>query len=149
MKIWEIIRLNVLFLFLLSCTSSREDLQRLTLTDGEEKLTFWVEIADEPEEHQQGLMGRMELPEDQGMLFIFPKAQLLSFWMKNTLMPLDLLFFDARGRFVGHQYMVPCEFDPCLLYRSRHPAKYALEVHAGIVAREGIGDDWSLSLSGR
>jgi len=131
---------------LVSCSSSHTGLTELTLSSGKRSITLWVEIADDPPEHAQGLMGRKELPKDQGMLFIFPESQPLSFWMKNTLIPLDVLFFDARGNFLNVQTMDPCKADPCQGYSSAGSAKYALEVEAGFVAREGVTQGWRIDI---
>lgn len=109
-----------------------------------ETLTVLVEIADEPSEQRQGLMFRRNLPKGRGMLFVFSEPQILSFWMKNTLIPLDVVFFDSQGVFVSSQRMVPCNGDPCPLYNSGGLAQYALEVPAGYVAEQSIGAKWQL-----
>ena len=119
-------------------------MQRITLTDGSRSITLFVEIADDPPEQERGLMERTELPKDHGMLFIFVEPQPLSFWMKNTLIPLDALFFDAAGHFVSVQTMTPCTADPCRTYSSRALAQYALEVSAGFAEKGGVGEGWKL-----
>lgn len=79
-------------------------------------------------------MGRTSMsPGIMGMLFVFDTAQERSFWMKNTLMPLDILFFAANGTFVSWQRMDPCKADPCPSYYSNGSAQYALEVPAGFM----------------
>ena len=80
------------------------------------------------------------------MLFVFDFPQSLTFWMKETFIPLDVLFFDEAGIFLRFQTMVPCKSDPCPVYPSNRPVKYALEVNAGFVEREGIGEGWKLQL---
>ena len=121
-------------------------LQRVTLFSGTRSLTLWVEIADDPPEHAEGLMGRTELGEDRGMLFIFPEERALNFWMKNTLIPLDIFFFDADGKFVSMRTMDPCKMDPCQGYPSEGSAKYALEVEAGFAVRERVGEGWRMTV---
>lgn len=108
-----------------------------------------VEVADDPEERAQGLMGRESLEADHGMLFMFEQSQPLTFWMKDTLIPLDIIFFDYQGKVIGSDQMVPCEEDPCLRYTSSGPANSALEVNAGFVAEHGIGPGWQLGLPER
>jgi hypothetical protein len=110
----------------------------------EEPITLSVEIADEPQERSRGLMERKSLPENHGMLFLFPEEQELSFWMKNTLIPLDILFFDHRGVFVSSHSMEPCRGDPCPLYGSDAPASMALEVPQGSLDEHGVGSGWRI-----
>ena len=107
-----------------------------------------IEIADEYDELRKGLMFRESLAEDSGMLFIFEDEMIRSFWMKNTLIPLDLIFIDEDFVIVNiRENAVPCEEDPCPTYNSKEPAKYVLEVNAGYVEEQGIkiGDGMKVS----
>lgn len=90
-----------------------------------------VEIADTPRRHARGLMGRTELAEGKGMLFIYTKAHRLSFWMKNTLIPLSIAFFDEDKTVINILDMDPPIGNTFIHYRSTAPAKYALEVPQG------------------
>lgn len=105
--------------------------------------SFRVEVARTDRERQRGLMGRTELAHDEGMLFLFPEitGEPLQFWMKNTPLPLDILFFDLETRLVSVAMMEPCIDDPCPFYRSTAPAQYALEVPAGVIAALGLRND--------
>jgi uncharacterized membrane protein (UPF0127 family) len=96
-----------------------------------------VELADTPEERAQGLMFRTSLPASSGMLFVYEEPGSPAFWMKNTLIPLDMLFFDARGdlRHV-HFGAVPHDETPI---PGGDGIQFVLEVAAGEVARLGIG----------
>ncbi len=87
-------------------------------------------------------MERTELPKDHGMFFVFETQQVLHFWLKNTLIPLDIFFFDADGNFVSMATMEPCKVDPCRGYSSQKEVRYALEVNAGIGKNIGIGSGW-------
>ncbi len=107
---------------------------------------FSVEIADDPGEWEQGLMRRTRLNDNTGMLFMFKEAQPLSFWMKNTLIPLDIVFFDTDNRFLSAKTMEPCASDPCAIYPSDGSALTAFEVSAGTVKRLGIGPEGMLDL---
>lgn len=101
--------------------------------------TFQVEMARTPEERQQGLMFRRELPRDRGMLFVQSPGPAL-FWMKNTYIPLDLLYFDAGGTLLQIQADTPpCTTPNCRIYPSdTDTVRYILEINAGEAARRGI-----------
>lgn len=98
---------------------------------------FAVEIADDDEERARGLMFRESMADDRGMLFIFERAEPQSFWMQNTLIPLDIMYFDGDGRFVSAHYRVPtCKHggNRCPSYPSEGDARYVLELNAGVGA---------------
>jgi hypothetical protein len=94
---------------------------------------FAVEVADDFDERARGLMYRESMPEGHGMLFVHENEAPLAYWMKNTKIPLDILYFDAERRFVSAQRGVPtCSArDRCPSYPSAGPAKYVLELNAG------------------
>lgn len=93
--------------------------------------TVTVEIADTPQTRDRGLMGRSSLAPDHGMLFVYEKPQLLSFWMKNTLIPLSIAFFDQEQILLNVEEMVPSDASSLPIYESRAPALYALEMPSG------------------
>lgn len=101
------------------------------ITVGGQKVT--AEIADDDASRERGLMHRTKLPENEGMLFVFDQPQPLSFWMKNTLIPLNIGYFDEDGKLLQTYEMVPAvmgEAHP-MTYPCRAPAKYALEMNKG------------------
>jgi uncharacterized membrane protein (UPF0127 family) len=104
-------------------------------------LTVDAELATTLETRTRGLMERPSLPADQGMLFLFEVAQPLSFWMFNTLIPLDIIFADAERRITSIYASVPPCRPPlrCPTYPSHGPAQFVLEVNAGTAAKVGIG----------
>lgn len=117
----------------------------LTGPDGSQKTVF-AEVADSDMERQNGLMNRTSLNVSTGMLFVFDQPQELSFWMKNTKIPLDILFFNDEGAFVSRAAMEPCLDDPCSIYPSHGPSLYALEVNFQEPATVNVGPGWKLTV---
>lgn len=99
-------------------------------------ISLEVEIVQDAESRQLGLMYREELAENRGMLFVFESTQILSFWMRNTFIPLDIAFINAAGAIVDIQRMQP--LDESKNYISAAPALYALEVNAGWFEKNGV-----------
>jgi len=98
-----------------------------------------VEIAADDERRAQGLMYRDRLDPGQGMLFLFPEENVLSFWMKNTRIPLDMIFLDSDRRIAGIvESAPPCKFDPCPSYGPNAIARYVLEVGGGQAKAHGL-----------
>ncbi len=113
------------------------------------KHCFGVEVADTPLSRQQGLMYRDHLPEREGMLFVFPAPGRHGFWMKNTFLPLDIIWIDSKLNIVDIAADVePCRSDRCPLLTPRTDASYVLEVNGGLSLRYGIsvGDRVRMSL---
>lgn len=102
-------------------------------------VTFQVEVAQTAHERARGLMFRDALPPDQGMLFVQPPGPAV-FWMKNTYIPLDLLYFDTAGRLTQIVAKVPpCKIPDCPIYPSAAAnIRYILEINAGEAARRGV-----------
>jgi uncharacterized membrane protein (UPF0127 family) len=113
--------------------------------DGE-RLELDVELAAEPEVRQRGLMLRPSVREGTGMLFLFPADSEGGFWMRNTLVPLDIAYVAEDGTVVEVLTMVPCEEDPCPSYAPDGPYRYALEVAAGVLTDLGADATWRLEL---
>jgi len=110
---------------------------------------FSVEIADTREKQALGLMYRDSLPEDHGMLFIFRNDAPRNFWMKNTRIPLDIMYFSSRLELVSvAKNARPCRVERCPVYPSEGPARYVLELNAGMASRLGLvaGDSMVLHL---
>lgn len=103
---------------------------------------FNVEIANDDAERARGLMFRDSMPEDSGMLFIHETQEPLAYWMKNTRIPLDILYFDDARKLVSQQRDVPpCTLgDSCPSYPSHVPARYVLELNAGLAEKLQLRD---------
>ena len=126
-------------LFLSGCTVQEEGKDSLTVITQNGDVRVYVEVADTVEERQEGLMYREKLAKNSGMLFIFENERILSFWMKNTQIPLDMIFISANGTITEiKHYVQPCLTDPCPTYPSEYPNKYVLEVNAGFSEENDI-----------
>jgi len=143
MRLTRIIIPAFLFLMLSGCGKPTVV---LTSYDGAKQVSLTVEVADSPMERAQGLMERKELEPDTGMLFVFNEPQTLTFWMKNTRIPLEILFFDQDGVFVNALVMEPCKQDPCPKFKSQALAQYAIELAPGFRMQNGVGVGWKLDL---
>jgi len=108
--------------------------------------TLTAELATTPAARACGLSLRGELPKNHGMLFIYPDPRPLSFWMKDTTIPLSIAFLDDSGQIFSIQDMTPVQTDR--IYHSSRPASYALEVNQGWFSRHRIevGDAVELKL---
>jgi uncharacterized protein len=100
---------------------------------------YKLELALTPEDQALGLMFRESLPERTGMLFVFPEDAPHHFWMKNTMIPLDMIWMDAAGKvlFISPD-TPPCKADPCGTYGPDSPARQVLEIAGGLAAKEKI-----------
>ncbi|MFC1685530.1 DUF192 domain-containing protein [Nanoarchaeota archaeon] len=126
--------LLVLLLFISGCVECKEVVIN---TDSGEHV-FSVEIADNDRERAKGLMYREEMNLDKGMLFVYEDEEIRSFWMKNTLIPLDIIFIDSDLSVVDiKEDVLPCE-EVCEGYMSLKPAKYVLEINAGLSKEMGL-----------
>jgi uncharacterized membrane protein (UPF0127 family) len=100
---------------------------------------YTLELALTPEEQTLGLMFRESLPERTGMLFVFPETAPHHFWMKNTMIPLDMIWMDEAGRVVFISANTPpCKADPCPNYGPDGPVRTVLEIAGGKAEKEGV-----------
>jgi len=128
----------VMFSLLVSCGSSLERV-RIELA-GE---NFTVEVARTPEEREKGLMFRKELERNAGMIFVFDRDERLSFWMKNTEIPLSIAYLSSEGEIKEIFDMTPRSLRPV---ESTFAVRYALEVPRGTFSRLGIGPGYRIRL---
>ncbi len=127
----------MLALLLVLATAAPADTTPLCVVPDGTRLVLELALTDQ--EKATGLMFRDKLAADHGMLFVFERDDILTFWMKNTLMPLDIVWFDAGGRIVDISADAqPCRADPCPKYSNRLPARAVLLVNAGYGAAHGL-----------
>lgn len=129
---------------LASCQS--EPTVVIVSSDNAKRATVEVEIADTPDTRELGLMYRKKLDANAGMLFIFPAAEKAHFWMKNTVIPLDMLFADSDGKVLGIVANAP-PYSEALL-GGFDGTLYVLEVNGGFAASHGIVDGDHLEFRG-
>lgn len=125
--------LAIVWLCLLAVTAYAE-MPQVTLTIGGHKLT--AEVAYTNADRELGLMHRRMLPENRGMLFVFPQTAPLSFWMMNTYIPLSIAFIDDAGAIINITDMKPLTTDN---HNSARPARYALEMNKGWFRKRSLG----------
>ena len=113
------------------------DSDRIEILAGSGSRTFSIEIADDPNEQARGLMFRPALPADAGMLFVFDPPRPASFWMRNTMIPLDMIFIDDAGRIES----IAERTDPYSerASSSRGDVRAVLEINGGLSRELGIG----------
>ncbi|WP_227357045.1 DUF192 domain-containing protein [Haladaptatus salinisoli] len=131
-------------------TDTEENVSAAFVTDGN-RTSVTLEVANSPDERSHGLMYRRSLPRNHGMLFVFGEATTQSFWMKNTLIPLDIIFVSANGTVinVAHADPQPEASDSQLRsYTSEAPAKYVVEMRQGFANRTGIEPGTKLVFGG-
>jgi uncharacterized membrane protein (UPF0127 family) len=120
----------------LAAAAAAENVPQCIAPDGSRLV---LELALTPKEQETGLMYRDKLEPDRGMLFVFERDDFLSFWMKNTLIPLDIVWFDAAGRVVDvKEGAQPCKADPCPKFSNGRPARAVLLVNAGFATAHGL-----------
>jgi uncharacterized membrane protein (UPF0127 family) len=102
-------------------------------------VTVRLEVAADPASRTRGLSGRRSVPPGTGMVFLYPVDTTGGFWMKDTLVPLSIAFVATNGQVVATNEMVPCQADPCPVYRPARPYRYAVELPAGALAAAGVG----------
>ncbi len=122
----------LLLILLISCTQA--ETVRLCF----ETKCINAEVADTFNERRIGLMHRKHLPKNRGMLFIFEQPEKHSFWMKNTLIPLDIMWIDENQKIVHIEKAEPCKQEPCTSYKPPVNAKYVVEVNKGFAEKHNI-----------
>ena len=138
-----------------ACNDSQSDPNSATVVISGERFT--LEIAADDLSRAQGLKGRLDIPVDGGMLFVFPRAAQQSFWMEDCLVDIDIVFLDAQGRVTAaHEMTVapPRRSDETQQayqrrlrgYRSVYPAQFAIELRAGTIDRLDIRIERTIEL---
>ena len=129
----------LLVCFLVGCDEQgpNRDLPIVQMRVGSQ--TFALEVADTDEAREIGLMHRDSMPKDHGMIFMFDESQIRGFWMKNTKIPLDIIFVSSDGRIVSIHQMEPYDINTT---SSDYPARYAIELNQGAAQDAGakVGD---------
>lgn len=110
---------------------NRINTKMLKILSGNRETRLTVHVADTQRKRDKGLMFVRKLPENEGMLFVFPVKIYGGFWMKNTLIPLSIAFLDWDGEILKILHMEPCKEDICPTYDPGISYHYAIEVNLG------------------
>jgi len=127
------LRLLATVALVLLAAGARAELPEITLSIGKHKIT--AEVASTDAQRSQGLMHRRMLPENRGMLFVFPEVAMHGMWMMNTYLPLSVAFLDVNGAIINIADMQPHTRDT---HDTVKPAKYALETNQGWFKKRGV-----------
>ncbi|MGV8168671.1 MAG: DUF192 domain-containing protein [Candidatus Nanoarchaeia archaeon] len=112
-----------------------------------EQKCFFVEKVSTPETREIGLMYRTSLDEDKGMLFVFENESIYPFWMKNTLIPLDIIWIDSSGKIVYvYSNAQPCGEGSCPPIYPNSSAKYVLEINAGLAEKYNLNENQNIRI---
>lgn len=123
-------------------TTAGEETVSGVFTNGENRIDVKLEVADTPEEREDGLMNRSSLEPRSGMIFVYNEEDDRSFWMKNTYIPLDIIFLDSDKRIISVEkaYPQPNTSDEDLRrYRSEEPAQYVVELPQNFSEKYSLG----------
>ena len=129
--------ITVLLIVFFFYKKENSNLVSLVLQGKSGNTTYLVEIADTPQKAEKGLMWRKSMPQNQGMLFVFPYPRMISMWMKNTYIPLDMIFFNARGEVIClRENTTPLDDENIIT--CPYPASKVLELNAGEIKAKKI-----------
>lgn len=135
----------ILALVVALAAPAHADMRRMEIRIGDH--AFHVEVAETTKQRMRGLMFRESMGAREGMLFIQPQPAPTAFWMKNTLIALDMLFYDSEGRLLAsHLDVPPCTTPQCPSYPAFGPVKYIVELNGGTFERLGLGEGDRLRL---
>ncbi len=126
-------------------TESQSDLLCLKISPEEQECRSLLYVADSPQERSKGLSGRSSLPDDRGMVFIFDKPDELCFWMKDTLIPLDMIWLDEAKKVTKVEANVQPSSYPDSFCSLEPKDKYVIELNAGKAQEFGIKTGQTLS----
>ena len=126
----------ILNIFLITFNIFPKEKLKLIIDKQNKNLEFEVEIAKTKEERKKGLMYRNSLSKNQGMLFVFPKEKIIKMWMKNTFLPLDIIFISNKKIVVDLKYNMEKLSNSIIM--SKLKSKYALEINAGLINKLDI-----------
>ena len=143
-KIYLIFCIIFLSILLLNCATKSK---QVIINNGKQQIKVNAEIADDSSKRMLGLMFREKLDENAGMLFVFDDEDYQTFWMKNTLIPLDIIFINKDMKIVDIKHAFPCKEDPCKQYNSSKPAKYVLEVTGNFTVKNNMKIDDGITIS--